>query len=90
MSYVSFGEVYYIIAKEFGAAKANEAATIMKRWNVEFVGVDESIALTAGGVKAMHGISYAFVVATAIHRKGTIVTGDREFEGVYPDIFWIK
>jgi len=92
MNYVNLGEVYYIIAKELGVAKANEVIAIVKRWNLEFVGVDENLSLTAARIKAMHSLSYAdaFVVATAISRKGTIVTGDREFEGVYSDILWIR
>lgn len=92
MNYVNLGEVYYIIAREFGVTKANEVMTIVKRWNLEFVGVDESLSLTAARIKAMHSLSYAdaFVVATAIDRKGTIVTGDKEFEGVYSKILWIR
>ncbi len=92
MNYVNLGEVYYIVAREFGMAKANEAVAIVKRLPIEFVEVNESLALTAGRIKAMHSLSYAdaFVVATAIDKKGIIVTGDREFEGVYPDILWIR
>ncbi|WP_456370532.1 PIN domain-containing protein [Geoglobus sp.] len=50
------------------------------------------MALIAARVKAIHRLSYAdaFVVATATDRKGVIVTGDREFDGVYPDILWIR
>lgn len=92
MSYVNLGKVYYIIAREFGMSKANESIAIIKRWNVEFVGVNESIALAATRVKAMHSLSYAdaFAVATAVDKNGIIVTGDREFEGVYPDVLWIQ
>ena len=92
MNYVNLGEVYYIIAREFGVAKANEAIAVIKKWGLEFVGVDESLSLTAARIKATHNLSYAdaFVVATAISRKGAIVTGDREFEGVYPNILWIR
>ncbi|AIY89236.1 type II toxin-antitoxin system VapC family toxin [Geoglobus acetivorans] len=92
MNYVNLGEVYYIIAREFGVSKANEAMAVIKRWGMEFAGVDESLSLTAARIKAMHSLSYAdaFVVATAIGRNGIIVTGDREFEGVYPDILWIR
>ena len=92
MNYVNLGEVYYVVAREFGTAKANEAVAIIKRLPIEFVEVNESLALTAGRIKAMHSLSYAdaFVVATAIDKKGIIVTGDREFEGVYPDILWIR
>ena len=92
MNYVNLGEVYYIVTREFGTAKANEAVAIIKRLPIEFVEVNESLALTAGRIKAMHSLSYAdaFVVATAIDKKGIIVTGDKEFEGVYPDILWIR
>jgi len=92
MNYVNLGEVYYIVAREFGTAKANEAVAIVKRLPIEFVEVNESLALTAGRIKAMHSLSYAdaFVVATAIDKRGIIVTGDREFERVYPDILWIR
>ncbi len=92
MNYVNLGEVYYIVAREFGTAKANEAVAIVKRLPIQFVEVNESLALTAGRIKAMYSLSYAdaFVVATAIDKKGIIVTGDREFEGVYPDILWIR
>lgn len=92
MNCVSLGEVYHILAREAGVAKANEAVAIVKRWNLEFVGVNESVALIAARTKAMHSLSYAdaFVVATAIEKKGVIVTGDRELEGVYPDVLWIR
>ena len=92
MNYVNLGEVYYIVAREFGTAKANEAVAIVKRLPIEFVEVNESLALTAGRIKAMHSLSYAdaFVIATAIDKKGVIVTGDKEFEGVYPDVLWIR
>ena len=92
ISYVSLGEVYYITAREFGFAKANEVVAIIKNWPLEFVGVNESIALSAARVKATNSLAYAdaFVVATAIDKKGTIVTGDAEFEGVYPHILWIR
>lgn len=92
INYVNLGEVYYIVAREFGIAKANEAVAIIKRWDVKFVGVSESVALTAARIKAMHNLSYAdaFVAATAIDKGGVIVTGDREFERVYPDILWIR
>jgi predicted nucleic acid-binding protein len=92
MNYVNLGEVYYIVAREFGVAKANEIVAIVKSWGIEFVGVNEGIALTAARIKAMHNLSYAdaFVVATAVDRKGVIVTGDREFEGSHPEILWIR
>ncbi len=38
----------------------------------------------------MNYVNDAFVVATAIDKKRTIVTRDREFESVYPDILQIR
>ena len=75
-----------------GVVKANEAIAIVKRWDMEFVGVDESIALIVARIKAVHKLSYAdvFVVATATDKKGVIVIGDKEFNGVYPDLLWIR
>ena len=92
MCYVNLGEVYYITAREFGTVRANEIIAIVKRLPIEFVEVDEGLVLTAGRVKAMYSLSYAdaFVVATAIDKNATIVTGDNEFEGVYPDVLWIN
>ena len=92
INYVNLGEVYYIVARELGTSKANEAVATVKTWPVKFEEVNECIALSAARVKAEHSLAYAdaFVVATAIDKKGTIVTGDEEFEGVYPHILWIR
>ena len=67
---------YYIIARELGVSKANESIAMVRRMPIEFVGVDEQIALAAARVKAMHSLAYAdaFAVATAINRNATIVT----------------
>lgn len=92
MNYVNLGEVYYIVARELGFVEANRAVVTVKNLPIEFVQVNESLALRAGRIKAMHKLSYAdaFVVATAIDKEGIIVTGDKEFEGVYPNILWIR
>ncbi|RLI85283.1 MAG: PIN domain nuclease [Archaeoglobales archaeon] len=70
MSYVNLGEVYYIIYREEGVDKANETLALIKRLPIEFVEVNDKIALTAARVKATHRLSYAdaYVVATAIDR----------------------
>ncbi|MDI6639635.1 MAG: type II toxin-antitoxin system VapC family toxin [Methanocellales archaeon] len=94
INYVNLGEVYYIIFREEGVDKANEAVALMRRWPIEFICADERISLVAGRIKAIHPISYAdaFAVATAVNMGAKVVTGDLEFravEDVVP-IFWIK
>ena len=92
VNFVNLGEVYYIVARELGTSKANEAVATVKTWPVEFEEVNESIALSAARVKVEHSLAYAdaFVVATAIDKRGTIVTGDTEFKGVYPHVLWLR
>ncbi len=65
---------------------------MIKRKPIEFVHVDERIALVAGRIKATHSISYAdaFVVATAIVKEAKIVTGDPEFKGIDTQVLWIR
>lgn len=92
MNYVNLGEVYYTIYREEGVDKANEAIVLVKRLPIEFVAVNERIALIAARIKATHNLSYAdaYVVATAIEKEAEIVTGDTEFEGVDVQILWIR
>nr|CAI64266.1 hypothetical protein [uncultured archaeon] len=65
---------------------------MVKRLPIEFVQVDERIALIAGRVKATYSVSYAdaFVVATAIMKEATIVTGDPEFKSIDMQVLWIQ
>jgi len=92
LNYVNLGEVYYITFREKDVNEANESIVLVKRMPIEFVQVDERIALTAGRVKATHSMSYAdaFVVATAIVKQAKIVTGDPEFKRIEAQVLWIR
>ncbi len=92
MNYVNLGEVYYILFREKDVNEANEGVVLIKRKPIDFVQVDERIALIAGRVKATYSMSYAdaFVVATAIVKEAKIVTGDPEFESVDLQVLWIR
>ena len=92
MNYVNLGEVYYIIFREKDVNEANEGVVLIKRKPIDFVQVDERIALIAGRVKATYSMSYAdaFVVATAIVKEAKIVTGDPEFESIDVQVLWIR
>ena len=84
MNYINLGEVYYIAYRENGASVADRIFSLIKRWPIQFVGVAENIAIIAGRIKAENKLSYAdaYVVATALHKRAKIVTGDPEFKSV--------
>ena len=92
LNYVNLGEVYYITFREKDVNEANESIVLIKRKPIEFVQVDERIALVAGRVKATYSMSYAdgFVVATAIVKEAKIVTGDPEFKNIDAQVLWIR
>jgi len=90
---VNLGEVYYIVYKAFGATIADKALSLIKLWPLKFVNIKEDIAIVAGRMKAENKISYAdaYVVATALMKKASILTGDREFKEVeeFVNINWL-
>jgi predicted nucleic acid-binding protein len=99
LNVISLGEVYYIIYRKKGEAIANKAITMVKRWPLEIIVSDEKITLVAAKLKAMYSkakypLSYAdaFVIATAIEKDATVVTGDPEMKNVegLVKILWIK
>jgi PIN domain nuclease of toxin-antitoxin system len=93
MSYVNLGEVYYIVYRENGPAVADQAISLVKLWPVKFLGANEDSCIIAGRMKAENKISYAdaFVIAAALSKKATILTGDREFKSVEDivNIHWL-
>lgn len=81
LSLVSWGELYYILIREVGEAKADEYMAKIDQLPIAIVPVDKTLVQDAARIKANGGLSYAdcFVVATAMDRSATIVTGDKEF-----------
>jgi predicted nucleic acid-binding protein len=84
MTSVNFGEVYYIVLREFGEKKVNEVEKIMQTLPIEIVDVDMQLAREAARLKAMKKISYAdcFAAALAKLHEGEVVTGDKEFKAL--------
>jgi len=93
MTSVNFGEVYYIVLREFGEKKVNEVEKIIQTLPIEIVDVDMQLAREAARFKATKKISYAdcFAAALAKLREGEIVTGDKEFKALEGEvkISWI-
>jgi ribonuclease VapC len=88
MTSVNFGEVYYIVLREFGEKKVNEVEKIIQTLPIEIVDVDMQLAREAARFKAIKKISYAdcFAAALAKLREGEIVTGDKEFKALEGEV----
>jgi ribonuclease VapC len=93
MASVNFGEVYYIVLREYGRQKADEIEKIIQTLPVEIVDVDMAMAKEAARFKAFKKISYAdcFAAALAKMNKADLITGDKEFTEVENEIriIWI-
>jgi predicted nucleic acid-binding protein len=91
---VNFGEVYYIVLRECGQAKAQEIEKIIQSLPIDIIDVDLGLAREAARFKATNKISYAdcFAAALAKLHRGELVTGDKEFKGLEKDIkiAWIS
>lgn len=93
MSSVNFGEVYYIVLREYGQNKAHEIEKIIRILPIEIVDVNIHLAREAARFKSAHKISYAdcFAAALAKLHNGEVITGDKEFKALEKEvkIAWI-
>lgn len=79
---VNAGEVFYMSHRKDGAIKAAFVWEAMKKFPLHFIEIDLEFSLEAAKIKASHKLSFAdaFAAALTIQKKGTLVTGDDEFE----------
>jgi len=93
MTYVNWGEILYVTYREHGPAKTEEIMDLIATFPIVMVEVDGEIARQAALLKATRKMSYAdcFSAALAKLKKTELVTGDKEFRAVEPDIrvLWI-
>jgi len=93
MSVLNFGEVYYIVLREYGLAKAIEIEKIIQTLPIDIVDVDVTLTKEAAQYKAFKNLSYAdcFAAALAKTNKAELITGDKEFQEVETEIkiIWI-
>jgi ribonuclease VapC len=84
MCVINVGEVLYIVEREKGLAKAHEILAAIQQLPIEILPAETQTVLDAAHIKANHALSYAdaFAVICAQTVKGTVLTGDREFESV--------
>jgi len=93
MSVVNVAEVWYTMARQWSTQTADQSVSELRDLGIQFVLVDESLALQAARLKAKHKMSLAdcFAVALAQQRAAEVVTGDPEFKQVEPGvrILWL-
>ena len=84
LNWINWGEVFYVVKRRVGGAKAEEALRLLEQLPVELVPVDQPLVKAAAEIKSQHAVSYAdaFCVATAQRVNGTVLTSDREFKAV--------
>jgi predicted nucleic acid-binding protein len=84
ISIINLGEVLYIVEREKGLAKAHETLAAIQQLPIDIFPAETQTVLDAAHIKANHTLSYADAFATACAQsvKGTVLTGDREFESV--------
>jgi len=82
LSVVNLGEIAYIVERERGVPKAQEALARIGELPVSVCDIDRRLTLTAAHIKAEHPIAYAdcFAAALAQDKDAALVTGDPEFK----------
>ncbi len=88
MSVVNLGELWYMIARRKSFEVAEQYIGIVQRMAIEIVPADWEITRQAAMFKVSGNISYAdcFAAALAKLRGGEVVTGDKEFQVLEPEI----
>ncbi len=93
LNLINWGEVVYQILREFGESTLIEVVSRFEQLPIEMTPIDKELVMAAARWKAKGGLSYAdcFATATAQKFRGSILTGDSEFELVEKEIFviWI-
>ena len=84
MSEINIGEVCYTVLRAKLAPDLEEFLSLFLSLPIQPVSVDFELILEASKIKAKYPLSYAdaFVIATALREKATIITGDPEFKAV--------
>jgi len=94
MCTVNLGEVFNIVHRECGAAKAVEIEDLMRTLPIEIMAADWPLVREAALLKSGYKLSYAdcFAAALAKANKAELVTGDKEFKNVESliKIMWIS
>jgi len=93
MSAVNWGEVFYIVWKCRGEAKAREAEAQLRQLPIAVIGVDRECATRVAALKQKHALGYAdaFAAELAMTEGAWLVTADPEFANVGKtlQVYWL-
>lgn len=82
MSTVNWGEVFYVLIRNYGIDEAEEMQRLIEMFPIEFVPADLALTKQAALYKITKKLPYMDCFAAALTKlhKGEIVTGDKEFK----------
>lgn len=95
MSEINVGEVYYIISRKRGKAKADYFIdTVLPSLPIRMIAVNFDLILAAARLKGEYPLSYAdcFAAAAAVSEGAVLMTGDPEFKTIenLVNIDWMR
>jgi len=94
MSAINWGEVFYLLVRDYGITEAEKIQRVIETLPIEFVSVDLSLTKQAALYKATKKLPYAdcFAAALAKIHKGELITCDKDFKRVENEvkIVWMK
>ena len=93
MTTVNWGEVYYLLIRDYGHQEAEQIRSLIDTFPVEFVPADIELTKQAAVYKAEKKLPFVdcFAAALAKRRKAELVTADKDFKVVEGEIkiVWI-
>lgn len=93
MTSVNWGEVYYVLARNYGIKKTERIQRVIDTFPVEIVSVDLTLAKQAAVYKATKKMPYMDCFAASLAKicKAELMTGDKEFKTLEDEIaiLWI-
>lgn len=88
MSVVNWGEVYYVVLREYGAKETRAVMALIDTLPIQVLDADKAVTQEAGRFKVEYGLPYAdaYAAATAKLQRAELLTGDKDFEIVAKEI----
>jgi len=79
---IQWGEILYIIQREYGQEKSDEVKFVLNNLPIKFIDITQELTEIAYKYKSRGGIAYpdCFVIAVASLLKGVVLTQDKEFK----------
>lgn len=93
MTTVNWGEVFYVLVKNYGTGEAERIQHAIETFPIEFVPPDLALSKQAALYKSIKKLPYVdcFAAALARFHKGELVTSDKDFKTIEDEIkvMWI-